>query len=41
MDLDTALAFAMACVTIATNSEDYKEAIKSFAEKKLPEFKDR
>ncbi len=41
MDLDTALAFAMACVTIATGSEDYKEAIKSFAEKKLPVFKDR
>ena len=41
MDLDTALAFAMACVTIATGSEDYKEAIKSFSEKKLPVFKDR
>jgi len=41
MDLDTALAFAMACVTIATGSEDYKEAIKSFAEKKMPVFKDR
>ena len=41
MDLDTALAFAMACVTIATGSEDYKEAIKSFAEKKFPVFKDR
>ena len=41
MDLDTALAFAMACVTIATSSEDFKEAIKAFAEKRLPEFKDR
>jgi enoyl-CoA hydratase/carnithine racemase len=41
MDLDTALAFAMACVGIATGSEDYKEAIKSFAEKKMPVFKDR
>jgi len=41
MDLDTSLAFAMACVTICTQSEDYKEAIKSFAEKKMPVFKDR
>jgi len=41
MDLDTALAFAMACVGIATGSEDYKEAIKSFAEKKMPVFNDR
>lgn len=41
MDLETALAFAMACVTIATGSEDHKEAIKSFAEKKVPDFKDK
>jgi len=41
MDLDTALSFAMACVTICTASEDFKEAIKSFAEKKFPVFKDR
>jgi len=41
MDLDTALAFAMACVTIATSSQDHKEAIKAFADKKLPQFKDR
>lgn len=41
MDLDTALAFAMATVSIATSSEDFKEAIKSFAEKKMPVFKDR
>jgi len=41
MDLETALAFAMACVTIATRSEDHKEALKSFAEKRAPEFKDR
>jgi len=41
MDLETALAFAMACVTIATSSEDHKEAIKSFAEKRQAQFKDR
>ncbi len=41
MDLETALAFAMACVTIATSSEDHKEALRSFADKRLPEFKDR
>ncbi|MBM4444501.1 MAG: 2-(1,2-epoxy-1,2-dihydrophenyl)acetyl-CoA isomerase [Chloroflexi bacterium] len=41
MDLDTALAFAMACVTIATGSEDHKEALRSFADRRLPEFKDR
>lgn len=41
MDLETALAFAMACVTIATGSEDHKEAIRSFAEKKMPDFKDK
>jgi enoyl-CoA hydratase/carnithine racemase len=41
MDLDTAICFAMACVNIATASEDFKEAIKSFAEKKMPVFKDR
>jgi enoyl-CoA hydratase/carnithine racemase len=41
MDLETALAFAMACVTIATGSEDHKEALRSFADRRLPEFKDR
>jgi len=41
MDLETALAFAMACVTIATSSEDHKEAIKSFAEKRQAQFKDK
>ena len=41
MDLDTALSFAMACVATCVGSEDYQEAIKSFAEKKMPVFKDR
>ncbi|RLC92819.1 MAG: hypothetical protein DRI39_07520 [Chloroflexi bacterium] len=41
MDLDTALVLAMACVTICTQSQDYKEAIKSFANKQFPVFKDR
>jgi enoyl-CoA hydratase/carnithine racemase len=41
MDLETALAFAMACVTIAVGSEDHKEALRSFADRRLPEFKDR
>jgi len=33
MDLETA--------TIATGSEDHKEALRSFADRRLPEFKDR
>lgn len=41
MDLDTALAFAMASVRVCVASEDYKEAIKSFANKRMPVFKDR
>jgi len=41
MDLETALAFAMACVTIATGSDDHKEAIKSFADKRQARFEDK
>jgi len=41
MDLDTAISFAMACVATCVNSEDHKEAVKSFAEQKMPVFKDR
>ena len=40
-DLETAMAFAAACVSIAISSEDHKEGIKSFAEKRPPEFKGR
>jgi len=40
MDLDTALSFAMACVRICTESKDHKEAVKGFAEGKMPVFKD-
>ncbi len=38
-DLETALAFAISCVSIALSSEDHKEGIRAFAEKRPPEFK--
>jgi enoyl-CoA hydratase/carnithine racemase len=41
MDLETALGVAMACVTIATDSEDYREALKAFAHKRAPKFQDK
>jgi hypothetical protein len=31
----------MACVTIATDSADYREALKSFAHKRAPKFQDK
>ena len=40
-DLETALQFLSACIPITTSSEDHQEAIKSFAEKRPPEFKGR
>lgn len=40
-DLETAMAFAAACVSIALSSEDHKEGIKAFADKRIPEFKGR
>jgi 2-(1,2-epoxy-1,2-dihydrophenyl)acetyl-CoA isomerase len=40
-DLETALAVAMACVTIATDSADHKEALKSFADKRAAKFQDK
>ncbi len=41
IDLETALAFAISCVSIALSSEDHKEGIRAFAEKRPPEFKGR
>jgi enoyl-CoA hydratase/carnithine racemase len=41
MDLETALAVAMACVTIATDSSDHREALKSFADKRAAKFQDK
>ena len=41
MDLETAMAFAAACVSIALPSEDHEEGIRAFAEKRQPEFRDR
>jgi enoyl-CoA hydratase/carnithine racemase len=39
MDLETALQFLSAAVPITIASEDYKEAIRAFAEKRPPVFK--
>jgi len=41
MDLETSLQFLSACLPIVLSSEDYKEAIKSFANKTTPIFKGR
>ena len=41
MDMETALALATSCVLITFSSEDYKEGIKAFAERKRPVFKGR
>jgi 2-(1,2-epoxy-1,2-dihydrophenyl)acetyl-CoA isomerase len=41
MDLETALAFAIACVSIAASSDDHKEAVRAIAEKRTPNFRDR
>ena len=41
MDLETALEFLSSCVFIAVSSQDHKEAIQAFAEKRPPVFKDR
>jgi 2-(1,2-epoxy-1,2-dihydrophenyl)acetyl-CoA isomerase len=38
-DLETALQFLSACIPITVLSEDHKEAIRSFAEKRPPVFK--
>jgi len=41
MDLETALQFLTASVFIAVSSEDHKEAINAFVEKRRPVFQDR
>jgi 2-(1,2-epoxy-1,2-dihydrophenyl)acetyl-CoA isomerase len=39
MDLENSLQFLSACIPIVISSEDYKEAIRAFAEKRPPLFK--
>jgi len=41
MDLGTALQMAAACETITLTSEDHKEGVAAFREKRKPEFKGR
>jgi 2-(1,2-epoxy-1,2-dihydrophenyl)acetyl-CoA isomerase len=38
-DLETALQFLSACIPITVSSDDHKEAVRSFAEKRPPVFK--
>jgi enoyl-CoA hydratase/carnithine racemase len=40
-DLETAMQFLTACTATVISSEDYKEAIRAFAEKRAPQFKGR
>ena len=41
MDLETAMKVAAACETITLTSEDHREGVKAFQEKRKPQYKGR
>ena len=41
MDLETALIHVTPCAFVASSSEDHKEGVKAFAEKRSPKFNGR